>query len=121
VADTLLPMIQVRNQIIYMLSGEISKMYTWKNKELIRTQCKGVFLLCTIHWYNVQVWTLRLLVVSYDCVYYVERGGHALSSGYGHIAALTSWELCTLCSVSIHQGESCLCMRRLETALLAQA
>jgi len=58
---------------------------------------------------------------SYDCVYYVERGGHALRSGYGNIAALTSWELCTVCNVSIHRVESCLCMWRLETALLAKA
>jgi len=51
------------------------------------------------------------VIGSYDCVYYLERrGGHALSSGYGHIAALTSWEMCTLRSVSINRRESCLCI-----------
>ena len=40
----LLPMILVRNQIIYMLSGETGKIHTWWNKELIRTQGKRIFL-----------------------------------------------------------------------------
>jgi hypothetical protein len=79
----LLPVILIQNQIIYIIVGEVHTL----------VQCASV---------EVKV------LGSYDFVYYVERGGHALSSYYGHIAALTSWELCTLCSVSIHRGENCL-------------
>jgi hypothetical protein len=88
VTPILLPVILVQNQIIYIIIG---KVHTLVQRASVEGKVLG----------------------SYDFVYYVERGGHALCSYYGHIAALTSCELCTLCSVSTHRWKNCLWMRRL--------
>jgi len=71
--------ILVQNQIIYTIIGKVHTL----------VQCASV---------EVKV------LGSYDFVYYVERGGHALSSYYGYVAALTFCELCTLCA-SAYIGE----------------
>jgi len=50
------------------------------------------FRLCTVHWYIVSVWTLRLLVlISWMCL---SREGTrlAFSYGYNDTAALSPWE-----------------------------
>ena len=118
-ALALLPMILVRNQIRNTLGGEIGKITFGRIKYNLGLGAKEFrFVYCIlVQWAGAD---FKVIGIRFMNVF-IKRREAACSSGYDHMAALTSWETYILCSFSIHLTESCLCLIRFVAVKLAQA